>query len=200
MPKRIQNIVDHINRLQEELETILGERADRFSYSIENRRIKFQADTLRWQKQFKPKVWRYILASPILNILSAPVIYSLIIPFVLLDIWVSLYQAICFPIYKMKKVKRRDYIVFDRHHLAYLNLVEKLNCAYCSYGNGLLAYTLEIAARTEAFWCPIKHASKMRVYHRLHADFSEYGDAENYRADRKRNIEAMRAGEENTSE
>lgn len=31
----------------------------------------------------------------------------------------------------------RPYVVFDRRHLAYLNAIEKLNCAYCEYGNGV---------------------------------------------------------------
>lgn len=193
MPSHIQNIVERINHLQDELEAALSERADKFSYSIENRRIRFKSETLRWQKQFRQGLPKYILRASILNILSAPVIYSLIVPFVLFDIWVSLYQTICFPIYGVKKVRRRDYIVFDRHHLAYLNLVEKLNCAYCSYGNGLLAYCLEIGARTESYWCPIKHASKMGAYHRWYAEFSDYGDAENYIADRDRNIEGVSA-------
>ena len=71
-------------------------------------------------------------------ILTAPVIYSVIIPFVLLDLFVSLYQAVCFPVYGIEKVRRRDYIAYDRKHLSYLNGFEKLNCVYCAYGNGLL--------------------------------------------------------------
>jgi hypothetical protein len=191
MPNRIRNIVKRINQLQDELEAALGEKAEQFSYSIENRRIRFKSDTVRWQKQFKLGLPQYIFGAPIQHVISAPVVYSLVIPFVLIDIWVSLYQAICFPIYGMKKVRRRDYIIFDRHHLAYLNIIEKLNCAYCSYGNGLLAYCLEVGSRTEAYWCPIKHANKMGAYHKWYGDFSEYGDAENYQADRKRSIDAV---------
>ena len=192
MPSQIQNIVARISQLQDELEVALTERAEKFSYSVENRRIKFKSGTIKYQKQFKHVLWRYIFSARVLNVITAPVIYSLIVPFVLLDIWVSLYQAICFPAYGMEKVKRRDYITFDRHHLAYLNLVEKLNCAYCSYGNGLLAYALEIASRTEAYWCPIKHANKVAAYNSRYADFSEYGDAENYRTDHKRNADSVR--------
>ena len=124
VPNHIRNIVERINQLQDELEAALGERAEKFSYSIENRRIRFKSDTVRWQKQFKRGLAGYIFGAPIRNIISAPVVYSLVIPFVLIDIWVSLYQAICFPIYRVKKVRRRDYIVFDRHHLAYLNVIE----------------------------------------------------------------------------
>lgn len=198
MPNRIQNIVERINRLQDELEVALSETAEKFSYSIVNRRIKFQSETLRRQKQFKQTLWQYIAKAPLKHILTMPVIYALIVPFVILDIGISLYQAICFPAYGIPKVRRRDYIVFDRHHLAYLNILEKLNCAYCSYGNGLLAYGLEIAARTEAFWCPVKHANKVAAYHGWYGDFSDFGDAENYHADRRRNIDSVRKGRDGT--
>ena len=36
--------------------------------------------------------------------LVAPVIYSLIVPIVILDIWISLYQLICFPIFGISRV------------------------------------------------------------------------------------------------
>jgi hypothetical protein len=100
---------------------------------------------------------------------------------VLLDIFVSLYQAVCFPVYGIEKVRRGDYIAFDRKHLSYLNGLEKLNCVYCSYGNGLLAYAAEIAGRTEKRWCPIKHAKRMAAVHRHYSEFVDYGDADAYR-------------------
>ena len=77
-------------------------------------------------------------------------------------------------------MRRRDYLVFDRHHLAYLNALEKLNCAYCSYANGLIAYVREIASRTEQYWCPIKHARRLIGAHANYATFEDYGDAEGY--------------------
>ena len=67
-------------------------------------------------------------------------IHSLIVPIALVDFWVMVYQTICFPIYNIPKVRRRDYLIFDRHHLAYLNIIEKSNCAYCSYANGAIAF------------------------------------------------------------
>ena len=73
------------------------------------------------------------------------------------------------------------YLVFDRHYLPYLNALEKLNCAYCSYANGLIGYVGEIASRTEAYWCPIKHARRMVMTHAHYASFADFGDAEAYR-------------------
>lgn len=192
MPNRITSILASIRELQDELETVLSERAERFSYSWLNRRAVFQQEALRWQKQFKKPLWLYVFKASFLTIITAPITYSLILPFILLDLMVSLYQLICFPVYKIPKVKRRDYIVFDRRHLAYLNLIEKMNCAYCSYGNGVSAYVSEVAARTEAYWCPIKHAGKMPTYHSWYGDFSDYGDAENFELDLVRNKLALR--------
>jgi hypothetical protein len=53
---------------------------------------------------------------------------------------------------------------------------------YCTYGNGLLAYATEIIARTEQYFCPIKHARKMMGRHARYARFVEYGEAEEYQA------------------
>jgi hypothetical protein len=101
---------------------------------------------------------------------------------------ISFYQAVCFPIYGIPKVRRRDYVVMDRHYLSYLNAIEKLNCAYCSYFNGVVAYVREVAARTEQYWCPIKHAKKLNAIHNLYKNFFDYGDATGYRE----NVETVR--------
>jgi hypothetical protein len=104
----------------------------------------------------------------------------MVVPLALLDLFLTLYQAACFPVYGIAKVRRADYLIFDRSQLAYLNAIEKLNCAYCSYANGLIGYLREIAGRTEQYWCPIKHARRVVAAHRHYAQFVDYGDAEAY--------------------
>jgi hypothetical protein len=104
----------------------------------------------------------------------------MIFPMLLLDVCVSFYQWTCFPIYGITKVRRGDYMVYDRQQLAYLNFIEKFHCAYCAYGNGLMAYASEIVGRTEEYFCPIKHARKLLGAHARYARFLSYGDAENY--------------------
>ena len=98
----------------------------------------------------------YLASARLAVVLTAPFIYALILPLVLLDLFVTLFHAVCFPVYGIEKVPRRDYVVIDRHQLAYLNGLQKLNCMYCGYANGLIGWVREIAARTEAHWCPIK--------------------------------------------
>lgn len=127
-------------------------------------------------------LWRYVLSSDAATALTAPLVYMLLLPFVLLDLFVSVYQAICFRAWGIARVRRSRYFAIDRHRLAYLNGLERVNCLYCSYANGLLAYVREVAARTEQYWCPIRHARLTRDLHPRHQAFVEYGDADGYRA------------------
>jgi hypothetical protein len=126
------------------------------------------------------------------NLLTTPFVYSLGVPLVLLDVWVSLYQWICFPVYGIDCVRRSRYFALDRHRLGYLTAIEKANCLYCSYATGLFAYVREVAARTEQYWCPIKHAQRVVAPHSRYADFAEYGDAPGYRHNLPRLRQALR--------
>src|SRR5690606_28543564 len=82
------------------------------------------------------------------NLLAMPFIYVVLAPLVALDGFVSLYQAICFRLWSIPRVSRAPHMRFDRAKLPYLNALQRLNCRYCSYANGVLAYTQEIAAKT----------------------------------------------------
>jgi hypothetical protein len=164
-----------------DLEAALQERREAFHYRIEQGRVRFADGIRALQRQHRIDLWRYLFGARISHILSAPIIYSLIVPLVLLDVMASLYQHTCFRIYGIERVLRRDYIIIDRHLLGYLNLIEKINCVYCGYGNGVIAYVREIAARTERYWCPIKHARRSRDPHELEASFIDYGDAEGWK-------------------
>jgi len=106
----------------------------------------------------------------------------MIIPLLLTDLFITFYQLSCFPIYGIKKVRRADYIIFDRHKLQYLNFIEKFHCSYCAYGAGMIAYISEIVARTEQYFCPIKHARKILGTHVRYAHFLDFGAADNYEA------------------
>ncbi|MCA9485167.1 MAG: hypothetical protein KC553_15660, partial [Nitrospina sp.] len=140
----------------------------------------FSDDVLRRHRALAKRAWRTIRESSFLTIATAPVIYSLLIPISMLDLFVSLYQLICFPVYQVPHVTRKDYVVVDRHSLAYLNVIEKVNCAYCGYCNGVLAFAREVASRTEQYWCPIKHARRAKGCHSRTCLFCEFGDAQEY--------------------
>ncbi len=138
-------------------------------------------ETLIEHRLHKISSWKHLRSTELMVILSSPLIYACALPFILLDISVAVYQSVCFPIYRIPKVRRKDYLIFDRGRLAYLNTIEKVGCIYCSYANGLLAMITEIAARTEQHFCPIKHAHALAKEHSRYAKFLPYGDARAYR-------------------
>jgi hypothetical protein len=174
-------LVDKIKSLEADLEAEFAKSRAELRFTFEQGRVGFEAEVLRRHKQLRSGLTRYVLNARPLVVLTAPFIYSLIIPLVFLDLFVSLYQAVCFPAYGIEKVRRSDYLVFDRRYLGYLNALEKLNCAYCSYANGIIGFTREVAGRTEQHWCPIKHARRVLAAHPHYGEFVEYGDAEAYR-------------------
>jgi hypothetical protein len=122
-----------------------------------------------------------VLAAGWRNVVSAPFIYAVFLPLIVLDCFVMLYQFVCFPLYRIARAPRREYFVFDRTHLGYLNAIEKMNCAYCSYANGLASFLKEVVGRTEQYWCPIKHARRVLQTHPYYSGFVDYGDAQAYR-------------------
>jgi len=185
MNKRIIELVDHIKAMELELEAELDKVRDNLNYRLVNQKIHFEKAIRLQHKSLKINLFRYALFPHWRHVLVAPFIYAVFPALLLLDLMASLYHAVCFPLLGIPKVKRSDYLVFDRHHLAYLNLLEKLNCAYCSYGNGLISYLKEIVARTEQYWCPIKHARRILAAHSRYGNFVEFGDAESFRRNLK---------------
>ena len=178
----IMKLHDTIKFLELELEAEFAKRGAELQFGLERGKIAFEEEVRRRHKELKTHLPKYLRNGRPLVALTAPVIYVLVVPLVVLDISVNIYQAICFPAYRIKKVRRRDYFVFDRNHLAYLNALEKLNCAYCSYATGMIAFVREVVARTEQYWCPIKHARRVLGAHEHYRDFIDFGDADGYRA------------------
>ena len=171
----------------------------RWRYRVRRGRVEFEADVRDLHVRFRQSLPAYLIGASPWSLLTAPVVYSLVVPFVLLDLWVTVYQWICFPLYGIQRVPRRPYFRLDRHKLQYLNAIEKANCTYCTYANGLLAYVREVAARTEQYWCPIKHARPIPAPHDRYHHFFDYGDAASYRRDldwQRGRLRPLRDGDE----
>lgn len=173
-------LVARIRELEDELEQELRRRREQFKYRIEGKRITFEDELWARHRKLKRGIIQFLRETGFLEAVTSPFIYSLIVPLVLLDIFAFVYQQVCFRVYRIPIVSRGRFIVMDRQELAYLNGLEKLNCIYCGYATGIIALAREVAARTEQYWCPIKHARGARPPHDRHRDFIDYGDAEGY--------------------
>jgi hypothetical protein len=181
MNPKISELLARIQQMELEIELEMKRKRAELQADFEETRVRFEREVLEQQRRFKTGVIAYLLTANLLSVLNAPVIYALLFPMLLLDLSITIYQHICFRAYGIPRVKRSDYFVYDRAHLAYLNLIEKINCAYCSYGNGLMAYGREVVARTEQYWCPIKHARKIMAAHPYYTGFVDFGDAQSYK-------------------
>lgn len=178
MDSKIVRLRTEIAGLQDKLRVLEDSEETPQTLKPDLDRMFFDDATVEQHRAQRSPTIPYILNLPIGAHVSAPFVYRMVFPIAFLDICLFIYQAVCFRLWKVARVRREDYVVIDRHHLAYLNGIEKLNCVYCGYANGMFAFAQEIAARTEQFWCPIKHASQIAQPHSHYADFTEFGDAE----------------------
>jgi hypothetical protein len=192
MTSSVERLIERLREAEEDLTREADAQQKQWQYRVRRGRVWFDEEVRRAQRAFKQSIPAFIWESRVASLLTTPVIYSLLLPFVALDLWVTLYQSLCFPIYGIARVPRRRYFVIDRHKLAYLNGIEKVNCVYCGYANGVVAYVREVAARTEEYWCPIKHARAIPTPHTRYHLFFDYGDARAYRHELPRLRRALR--------
>lgn len=185
MNTRINELLERIRVAEFELQKEMDATRQNLNYHLVNHRISFEKSVRDHQRRLKVGLLRYVFSANWRHVVIALFIYAVFPAMLLLDLLASVYHAVCFPLLGIPKVKRSDYFAWDRHHLAYLNLLEIINCVYCTYGNGLIGYLREIVARTEQYWCPIKHAQRVQGTHERYRNFVEYGDAEAYRRELK---------------
>jgi len=177
---RLKELLIEIRELEVRIADEISREADELGYTIKRGKIRFEEEISNRHRQLTKTLGDYLRECSWPGLLVSPIVYSLIIPVVIFDVFVFFYQLVCFPIFKIPKVRRRDYIVLDRHKLQYLNIIERFNCAYCGYVGGFIAYVQEVAARSEQYWCPIKHARQLENPHARYHDFLAYGDADAY--------------------
>ena len=182
MNDRISQILAQMAVLENDLRSAVHDQESRRFFQSEGKRVEFERSVQEAHRQLKKNVFRWLVTNRPQNLITGPIIYAMVLPLMLLDLCVSVYQWTCFPIYGIARVRRSDYLVFDRHHLGYLNFIEKFHCTYCEYGNGLMGYMAEVLARTEQYFCPIKHARKILGTHSRYNRFLNYGAADAYEA------------------
>ena len=190
MNEKITLLLAQMAALEDELRTAVHDQESRMFFQIKGKRVEFERSVREAHRKLKTNFFRWLVTNRPQNLITGPIIYGMVVPMVMMDFFVSFYQWVCFPIYGITKVRRSDYFVFDRRHLSYLNFIEAFHCTYCEYGNGLMSYMAEILARTEEYFCPIKHAHKILGTHSHYNRFLNYGDAIDY----EKKLEEYRVG------
>jgi len=194
MSDKIAHLLDRLRELEKDIDREVEEQRLATGATLKAGASRFSEEMRAQHRTLKIGLVAYIRGSSLPLLLTVPLTYAIVAPLLLLDLLATLHQQICFRVYGIARVRRSDYIALDRHRLGYLNGIEKLNCLYCGYANGVIAYAREIASRTEQYWCPIKHARTLRSPHRRYSRFLAYGDAQGYRdnlADLRRTIDRL---------
>ena len=127
MNDRVREIFDQINALNDEIQSELNKQSSKWFYQVQGKRIEFERSIKQKHRTLKLGIYRWFLTVRPQNYLTAPIIYGMVVPMILFDLGIMFYQLTCFPIYGISRVRRSDYIVFDRRHLAYLNFIEKFD-------------------------------------------------------------------------
>lgn len=125
---RISDITAKIRRLEDDLELEFALRRLELAYTVRDDKVRFEEYVLLHHKQLRSRFLSYVLGARPLSILTAPPIYAMIVPFRLLDAFISLYQRAYFPVYGVPAARRRDHMAFDPRHLVYLDQLEQFNC------------------------------------------------------------------------
>lgn len=178
MEETIEALRSEISDLEQKLALQLAQQKAGKSFSTSSGKVIFDQAVRQQHLAQRTPVISYLLNLPLTSHLSAPFVYGMIVPIAFLDLCVVLYQAICFRLWGAERARRGDFLLIDRQHLAYLNIIEQFNCIYCGYANGVLAFASEVAGRTEKFWCPIKHSSRIKPPHSHYDRFIAYGDSD----------------------
>lgn len=177
---RISEILEEIEDRKNELIWEYEKLRKKYDFSLERGKIKFSDTARRYQKKFKIPLSHYLIPKHFFHFLSIPFIYGMIVPALFLDICLFVYQNTAHRLYGIPLVRRWEYFCYDRKHLEYLNFMQKFNCIYCSYVNGLFSFAVEVAGRTEKYWCPIKAAKAKSWTHDWEKYFADYGDPKKF--------------------
>lgn len=181
MKTRINKLYEEIKQKKDELFQEYEKLREKYDFKFIKWKIVFSEKKKDENKKFKIWIFKYLLGSEIRHIISIPFIYMMIIPAVILDIFLFVFQQTCFRLYGIPLVKRKEFLSTERKHLDYLNWIEKINCLYCSYVNWMFSYAVEVWGRTEKYWCPIKHAKKNNTFHNWQDHFADYWDGEGFK-------------------
>ncbi|MFK7780514.1 MAG: hypothetical protein QM490_05275 [Candidatus Gracilibacteria bacterium] len=181
MKSKINSILSEIDKKKNELKVEYHKLMVKYGFTFSKGKIIFNSNIIKTNKKYKKSIYDSIFNAKIREILSMPFIYAMLFPAIFLDLMLFIYQQTAVRLYGIPFVVRKDYIIFDRGQLDYLNFLQKMNCMFCTYVNGLFAYATEIGGRTERYWCPIKHAKKTAGSHEREKHFADYGDAEGFK-------------------
>ena len=104
MSPYVERFVERLRDAEDDLKREVDEQQRRWQSRVHRGRAWFDKELRESHRHLRQRIPAYIWEGNFLSLLTAPIIYSLLLPLVILDLWVTLYQWVCFPIYGMPRV------------------------------------------------------------------------------------------------
>ena len=108
MNDKLTVLLDRIKLLEMEMLVEVEKKQQQFSYVIHDRKVHFKDGVKARHKLLATKLMRFLYESKPLSILSTPMILFCALPVLFLDFVAVVFQLICFPVYGIPKVPRKD--------------------------------------------------------------------------------------------
>jgi hypothetical protein len=89
----ITHLAESIRALERQLEVALAKRRVELNYDVHEGVVWFEQVVIARHRLLKKRLLNYVMGARLTMILSAPAIYALIIPLLLLDLFVWVYQG-----------------------------------------------------------------------------------------------------------
>jgi hypothetical protein len=97
MNTRIKELLEEIRQREEQLAEVLKHQEAALSYRLDGTKVEFEKSVKQAHMRLKTGILRWFWDSELRNVASAPVIYLMIVPFVILDAMVSFTNGCVFP-------------------------------------------------------------------------------------------------------
>ncbi len=95
MNDRIPELLAQIKVLEEELQTTVHAQEHRMFFQIQGKRVEFEQTIRQTHRRLKQGFFRWLVTNRPQNLITGPIIYSMIFPMLVLDLCVNFYQATC---------------------------------------------------------------------------------------------------------
>ena len=111
MKDKLEGLLDRIKELEKELLVEVEAKQWQFSYRVQDRKVQFTENARARHKLLTQKLMRYLYQAKPLSALSTPMILFCAVPIIFMDFVAAVFQFVCFPVYGIPKVPRKDYVV-----------------------------------------------------------------------------------------
>jgi hypothetical protein len=101
MNDKIRELLIRITALEDEIEDLLRKQQEQVLVYLQDGRYRIRDELDQAHRLLRQGIWRWLLDSRPRNLISAPIIYGMIIPFIIMDLFLTCYQWICFPLYRI---------------------------------------------------------------------------------------------------